>query len=171
MIELNSPVPDFSLQDLLGNPHQISDFRGQFVVLNFWSAECPWSERADQELAKLKDEWGERVQLLYIAPNANESKEMIASAAQARQIPTSQLLLDPEQKIADLFDAQTTPHFFVIDPKGTLVYRGGLDDATFRQRTPTQQYLKNAMAALLAKKKPPIAETTPYGCAIVRYAP
>jgi hypothetical protein len=65
--------------------------------------------------------------------------------------------------------AQTTPHLFLIDPGGFLRYQGAFDDVTFRQRTPTQAYLYQAVEALLAGRLPDPAETPAYGCAIVRY--
>ena len=73
------------------------------------------------------------------------------------------------QQVADLFGAQTTPHFFVLDQQGVLRYRGALDDVTFRQREPKNYYLHEAVQALLAGRLPEPAETPAYGCTIVRH--
>ena len=68
-------VPDFTLPDLDGTSHTLSDYRGRVVIVNFWSAECPWSERADNQFKQwLTGRWGERVVLLTVASNANESR-------------------------------------------------------------------------------------------------
>jgi hypothetical protein len=80
------------------------------------------------------------------------------------------LLLDRNQAIADLYGAQTTPHFFVVDRKGILRYQGALNDVTFRQREPRIHYLREAVKALLLGKKPDPDTTNPYGCTVVRHA-
>ena len=70
--------------------------------------------------------------------------------------------------MADLFDAQTTPHVFVIDRDGILRYRGAVDDVTFRKRNPTRFFLDEAVEALLEGHLPALTESPAYGCAIVR---
>ncbi|MBA4380221.1 MAG: hypothetical protein C0393_06035 [Anaerolinea sp.] len=86
-MELNQPAPDFSLPDLSGQTHRLSDHRGRIVILNFWSAECPFAERVDRELLTLLPVWGERVMLLIIAANVNEPPELLAQAARERGLP------------------------------------------------------------------------------------
>lgn len=165
LIPINQPAPLFELPDLEGRIHALRDYRGRIVILNFWSAECPWVERADQALQPLLREWGEQVVYLPIAANPNESLEEIQQAARQRGLGV--VLLDPEQRAVEAYGAQTTPHFFVIDGTGVLRYQGALDDITFRQRAPRQAYLANAVAAILVGELPRYAQTNPYGCAIV----
>ncbi len=167
LIEIGQPAPDFTLPDLEGNPHALKDYRGRVVVLNFWSAECPWVERADRELVGTLSSWRERVALLPIAANANESGELLARVAVERGLP--RVLHDAEQKVADLYQMEVTPCLFVIDGEGVLRYRGAFDDVTFRQRVPTRKYLIEAVEAILAGSTPNPAETPPYGCAIMKY--
>ena len=92
------------------------------AVLVFWSAECPWSERADETLHEYMQAWGAAVAWWSIASNANETPEDVRQTAAARQVPV--LLLDRDQAVADLYGAQTTPHFFVVDADGKLRYQG-----------------------------------------------
>ena len=165
-LTINQPAPDFALPDLHGRPFRLSDLRGQVVVVNFWSAECPWVERTDSELQQYSEAWGARVVLLRVAANANESDEMLRDASRARNVDI--ILKDFAAKVADLYAAQTTPHLFVVDKEGILRYQGAFNDVTFRQRTPTRFYLKNAVDALLAGQLPQVAEAPPYGCTIVR---
>ncbi len=169
MLSNHQLAPLFSLPDLKGITHSLADCRGKITILNFWSAECAWSARRDAELILLLDKWGQRVTVLPIASNANESLELISQAAQDRGLPM--VLLDRDQSVADLYAAQTTPHFFVIDPSGILRYQGAFDDITFRQRTATCHFLVDAVAALLAERLPDPPSTLPYGCTIVRYLP
>jgi peroxiredoxin len=161
-------APQFTLPDLEGHPHSLKDFRNRIVIINFWSAECPWSQRCDTELRSLLDEWGKQVDLLTVASNANESIEMLKQAAAERQLPI--VLHDADQIVADLYRAKTTPHLFVLDSNGILRYQGAFDDITFRQREATAKYLPAAIEALLAGRKPENAQITPYGCALVRHS-
>lgn len=168
-ISINKPIPDFTLPDLDGNPHRPGDFLGRIVVLNFWSAECPHVERTDRELmARIKD-WGEQVVLLAVASNANEPPEMLRVAATERSLPL--VLHDPDHQVADLLEAVTTPHIFVLDQEGILRYQGAFDDLTFRKREVTRRYAVEAVDALLAGRIPEPAETPAYGCSVVRYLP
>jgi peroxiredoxin len=168
-IKNDLPAPDFTLPDLNGDPYSLIDFRGRIVILNFWSAECPWSSRADQEMMKFLQKWGDLVKYLPIASNVNEKMEMIAGETNERGL--SILLHDINHQVADLYGAITTPHLFIIDAQGILRYQGAYDDVTFRQRTPTQNYLQMAVEALLQGELPHPSQTPSYGCIIVRNLP
>jgi peroxiredoxin len=165
-MQINQPAPEFSLPDLQGVLHKLSDSRGRLVIINFWSAECPHSERADRSIMDCLLQWGEDVQLLSIAANRNEPVQMLEDASRARQLPV--VLLDAEHRVADLYQAVTTPHAFVVDREGLLRYRGAVDDVTFRHRKASRYYLEEAVEALLAGRVPELQETPAYGCAIVR---
>lgn len=168
MLKIGDPAPDFLLSDLDGYPHRLSDYRGRIVILNFWSAECPWVERVDHELLSYSQGWGGRILVVPIAANLTESKELIVAGARAHGLG---LMLRGDQASLEAYGAQTTPQLFVIDADGLLRYRGAFDDVTFRQRTPTRLYLKDAVERLLSGRTPDPSETPPYGCAVVRYFP
>lgn len=165
-MQINHPALDFELPDLQGKLHRLSDFRGRIVIVNFWSAECPHSERTDRSTMTCLVQWGGEVVLLSIASNRSESVREVEEAAVTRRLPT--VLIDAEHVVADLYEAQTTPHAFVIDRQGILRYRGAVDDVTFRQRKATRFFLEEAVEALLAGRLPELIETPAYGCAIVR---
>jgi peroxiredoxin len=167
IIQIGKPAPDFTLKNLEGESYMLSDFRGKIVILNFWSAECPWSEQTDQTLVGDLQEWGRNVALLYIASNANETWELITQVKKDRNINI--ILHDLKQDVADLYSAQTTPHIYLIDRDGILRYQGAFDDRTFRQREPNQEYLKAAVSALLTNQDPNPSDTPAYGCTIVRF--
>lgn len=162
-------APEFTLPDLEGRTHNLEDYRGQIVVLNFWSAECPWAERADKEISVMLADWGEKVVLLSIASNANEPIEMLKEVAAGRGI--SPVLHDADQKVARKYDAQFTPQIFVLDEEGLLRYQGAFDDVTFRQPEPTRNYLREAIDALISGMQPEIDLVSPYGCTVVYYKP
>jgi len=165
-MQLNELIPDFELQDLQGTTRKFGDYRGRIVILNFWSCECPHSERADGLILEWLKAWGGEVALLSIAANRNESAQSVEEAARSRGIPT--VLIDTGHVVADLFEAVTTPHVFVVDKDGVLCYRGAVDDVTFRHRTASRFYLKEAVDSLLEGHSPTLTETPAYGCTIVR---
>ncbi len=163
---INVAVPEFSLSDTNAQIHSLVDYLGRVVVLNFWSAECPWSERADRSLAALQVHYSGRVAILPVASNLNESGAMIQTALDQRSLAFA--LRDEACALADLFGAQTTPHAFVIDQNGILRYQGAVDDVTFRKRTAERFYVQEALLAVLDGHYPQVQETPAYGCAIVR---
>ena len=165
-MQLNYPAPEFELPDLHGTLHKLSDYRGKIVIINFWSGDCPHSERTDRYLLDLLEKWNGDVVLLSIAANRNESVPLVEEAAKTRHIPA--VLIDAEQVVADLYGAVTTPHAFVVDREGILRYRGAVDNITFRLREATRFFLQEAVEALLEVRLPALSETPAYGCAIVR---
>ena len=166
LIKSEEMAPEFELADLEGNLYSLSGSHGRIRVLNFWSAECTWSERVDHELMAYLKAWKDRVKVWWIASSANETRELIARVAEERKIPV--VLLDGEQSVANLYGAQTTPHFFIVDANGRLAYQGAWDDITFRKRMPTQVYVPQVVEALLQGHSPEISQSPPYGCALVR---
>jgi peroxiredoxin len=165
-MEINQPAPDFELPDLDGNLHRLSDHRGRIVIVNFWSCECPHSERTDKAILSMFVQLKDEVSMLSIASNRNEPLTALKEAAESRRLPT--VLHDADCAVANLFGAQTTPHVFVIDGDGILRYRGSVDDVTFRQRKPTRFFLDEAVESLLEGHLPALTESPAYGCAIVR---
>jgi peroxiredoxin len=165
-MQVNQPAPDFELPDLEGNPHRLRDYRGRIVIVNFWSCECPHSERTDRSTMACLVQWGDDVQLLSIASNRSESISSVIEVVNARRLP--RVLIDAEHVVADLYEAVATPQVFVVDRDGVLRYRGAVDDVTFRKRQATRFFLEEAVEALLAGRLPTLTETPAYGCAIVR---
>ena len=165
VIKTGAAAPDFTLKDLEDNHHSLVDHRGKITVIIFWSAECPWSARADKTLNRMKSEWGSNVVVLTIAANTNESVEEKTEAASERGI--SPLLLDEKGLVAKLFGAAITPEVYLIDQEGILRYQGAFDDANFRQPEPSRNYLWEAVEAVLADENPVPGEVPAYGCTIV----
>lgn len=162
----STPAPLFELPDLHGQSHRLADQLGHVVVLNFWSAECPWCERTDRQIASYLKDWGDQIIFWNIACNANEPVELLATTARQRNLPV--LLVDNDQHVADLYQAHITPHVYVIDPQGILTYQGAVDDITFRRRIATRHYLQEAVEAILRGQPVPVTRTPAYGCTIVR---
>lgn len=169
-IRPGDPVPDFCLPTLDGITCCLHDFRGQIVVLLFWSAECPVSRQYDAYFTQHYEAWQKQgIVLLAIDSNANYGWERICEEARTRGVPFL-ILRDEDNVVADMLGALTTPHVFVVDRKGRLAYAGAVDDRTFRKRVAERNYLEEALVAVLAGRKPDPALTSPYGCTIVRVA-
>jgi thiol-disulfide isomerase/thioredoxin len=168
IMQISDLVPPISLPDINGNTWHPSSAEGRILVLNFWSAECPHSKRVDEVLSPNLKQWGDRVVYAVVNSNANEAMDLIQTTSRERHLQL--VLLDRQQTLANFLDARTTPHFFVFDIQGLLVYQGGFDDTSFRQRTATRLYLVEAVNALLSGQDPAIKESPPYGCSIVRFS-
>jgi hypothetical protein len=164
---INLPLPDFALRDTAGQLHKLSQYRGRLVVVNFWSAECPWSARADAGLLTLTKRFAGRVLILPVASNLSETREMINLLLQERGLDF--VLMDEDCRVAEVCGAQTTPHAFILDQGGILRYQGAVDDVTFRKRIPERFYVAEALAALLEGRLPEVQETPAYGCSIVKH--
>jgi peroxiredoxin len=169
VIKIGQPAPDFELPGLHGEILRLTDLRGHRLIINFWSAECPYSERADRELRTLLAGWQGKVKLWTIASNVNETRDSLRSAAAARGQPL--ILVDQKNTVADLYGAVTTPHLFLVDQLGILRYQGAFDDISFRKRAASRHYLRDAVEAILSDRQPEVTLTRPYGCTIVRFKP
>ena len=165
-MQIVTPAPDFELPDLQGNIHKLSDYRGRIVIVNFWSCECPHSERTDRSTMACLVQWGNDVEMLSIASNRNESTQSVEEVARSRRLP--KVLIDAEQVVANLYGAMATPHVFIVDRDGILRYQGAVDDVTFRHRTASRFFLEETVESLLDGHFPTLTETPAYGCAIVR---
>jgi len=165
-MQIGDPFPTFSLKDIHGAAVESTSLFGKIIVMNFWSAECPWSEKVDQQIGAFLNQWGKQIRYVCVAANINETKDILIETARKRGIDI--VLLDQDQVLANRMDAVTTPHFFVFDKAGKLAYQGGFDDTSFRQRTPTRRLLVEAVNALLADSEPELKESPSFGCAIVR---
>jgi hypothetical protein len=178
--EVGQPAPEFTLTDSTGTAHRLSDFKGKTVVLEWLNHGCPFVRKQydSGNMQKLQKEYtGKGVIWLSIVSSApgkqghmtpeetNKAKEESGSGATA-------VLIDEDGSVGHLYDAKTTPHMFVVDPQGTLIYMGAIDS----DRSPdpagiegAKNYVKQALDEAMAGK--PVSEptTTAYGCGI-KYA-
>ena len=165
---LNRLVPDFTLSMVDGGRLSLSDWRGFIVVIHFWSAECAWSRRADVLLVYRQLTWQTKgVRIVGLASNGNETENEIRYEMQNRHM-NYPVVIDFDHRMADLYKAETTPHFFLLDRQGLARYVGALDDATAEARDARIYYLDKAVSALLNNRSPEPAFTPAYGCDIAR---
>jgi thiol-disulfide isomerase/thioredoxin len=174
--EVGSVVADFTLNDAEGKKTSLKSIGEgkKFIVLDFWSRECPAAKGAEPLFAKINADYsGKGVALVHMASNKQENKAEADVAktkdyAKAKNI-TWPVLLDVENKIADTFGAKCTPHVFVIDTKDMkVVYAGALTDSAWKAENVKKEYVREALDLLLSGKPVATPSTKPDGCTIKR---
>jgi peroxiredoxin len=174
---VGSAAPDFSLPDASGNTHSLSDYKGKYVVLEWFNPECPFVKKhyGGGNMQKLQDAYTSKgVAWLTIDSNAPGTEGSI-TAEQAQKIAASwktrqtALLLDPEGKAGRAYGAKNTPHMVIINPEGKIAYEGAIDS----KATPnpadipsSTNYVKAALDESLAGKPVSKPQTKPYGCSV-----
>ena len=174
-------APNFTGTDSHGKTQTLAQYRGKFVVLEWANQGCPYERKhyLSGNMERLQKEWTAKgVVWLSIISSAPGQEGYVTPAQEndyltkMKAAPTA-AVLDPTGAIGHLYEAKTTPHMFVIDPAGKLVYEGAIDD----QPTPEPEslkavqhnYLNEALTAAMAGKAVATPVTRPYGCS-VKYA-
>ena len=170
-------APTFSATDASGKTVSLADLKGKTVVLEWVNPECPYVRKhydSANMQATQKAASGKGVVWLSVNsthPSHDDFKkpaEMLAWAQKQGAAPTA-MLMDGEGKIGRAYGARTTPHMYVIDAKGTLVYAGGIDDkpsANPADVKSAKNYVNAALADMLAGKPVAQAVTRAYGCSV-----
>lgn len=174
---IGQPAPDFTLPAADGSEVKLSSFRGKRVVLEWFNPECPFVQKAHadgplKDLATRTTATG----VVWLAINSGAAGKQGHGAEANKQAATQwnlghPILLDETGAVGHAYGASNTPHMYVIDDKGVLVYRGGLDNAPMNEPAEGTRvaYLEDALAALAAGKPVATAETRAWGCS-VKYA-
>ncbi|MBY0316416.1 MAG: redoxin domain-containing protein [Bdellovibrionales bacterium] len=185
--EVGKAAPDFSLSAQDGKTYKLADFKGKYLVLEWFNKDCPYVKKhygannmqtiqkkivGDKEITfdnkKVSAQW---LSVISSAPGKqghlsqdDAKKEMTTSG-----MNSTALLLDNDGKMGKAYGAKTTPHVFIVNPNGKVVYAGAIDSdsssdpATIAKAT---NYITAAFEDLKAKKNITNASTKPYGCAV-----
>jgi peroxiredoxin len=169
-VEIGKPAPDFTLTDTSGTKISLSEYKGKVVVLEWTNPDCPFVKRHYQEgsMKKLTSAYSEKG-VVFLTINSTNYMDRDANAAFAEKESVSwPLLVDQDGTVGHAYDAKTTPHMYIIDAEGRLVYNGAIDsdprgseDAADRTN-----YVAEALDEVLAGKAVSTPETTPYGCSV-----
>jgi peroxiredoxin len=170
-------APDFTLNDTRGNPVQLSDFKGRYVVLEWTNPQCPFvrNHYNTRNMQSLQQRWGER-QVVWLSIDSGNSQgsdymkpAKLAQWMQGQGAAQKAVLVDPDSGTARAYQAKTTPHMFVIDPRGTIVYAGAIDDRpSTRPEDPpaARNYVQAALLQATDGKPVTTPSSVPYGCSI-----
>ncbi len=169
--EIGKPAPDFTLKDVNGKEYKLSDLNEKsIVVLTWWSYKCPWSRGCDPYFNQLAKEYGKKgVLLLAIDSNkpAVDPPDGIKAYCEENKI-VFPVLIDPGNKIADIYGAKQTPEVYVIDKKGIVRYHGAPDSRDSIKKAGEKDYVRAAVDALLAGAEVEKKESKAFGCTIKR---
>jgi len=170
-------APDFTLVDTHGKTHQLSDFKGKTVVLEWTNHECPYVKKHYESgnMQQLQaDATNDDIVWLTILSSA-PGKQGHTSAAEANELIAKQQakatarLLDYDGTVGRLYDAKTTPEMFIIDAQGMIQYDGAIDDQpSFNPKTleGANNYVTAALTAMAAGNDIAVKSTPPYGCSV-----
>jgi len=174
---VGQPAPDFVAVDTSGAQQRLSDFAGKFVVLEWTNPGCPFVGKhygsgnmpATQKAATAKG-------VVWLAINSTErghgdylKPEALAAWMKAQSGAPTAVLMDEDGVVGRAYGARTTPHIFIVDPKGTLVYAGGIDSipsARAEDVKTATNYVNQALGEVFGGKAISAAATRPYGCSV-----
>ena len=178
-VETGKPAPDFTGTDINGKTVKLSDYKGKIVVIESYNSDCPFCNNhyktgAMQELEK---DMAAKGVVWLIVNSVNPNNPSHRTPEQAKQEIADKKIIatawidDSSGAVGHLYSMKTTPHMFVVDKTGTLVYDGAIDNQPDPQHDPrtARNYVRESVDALLAGKPAPVAQTKPYGCS-VKYA-
>ena len=170
--KLGQAIPNFILPDHAGKQVALADLKdARFVIAIFMGTRCPIGNAYVPTLLDLQKDYAKQgVRIIGINPNLSDSTADIRTHVKKFKI-TFPVLIDSEQRVADLFGAQRTPEVFVLDSRRTIRYRGRIDDRfgyLYKREKSRTQELKAALDQLLDGKPVTVANTEPVGCLITR---
>lgn len=169
VVRLGEAVPNFELKDTTDADYKLSDQKGKIIMIHFWSATCPFVLRYEEQLQSLTEDYQKQgIVVLAINSNSNEKLEEIKKVAEARKV-NYPILLDPGNKVADQFGAITTPHVFILDKEGKLIYEGAVDDQGWSEDNVAKKfYVKEALDQALKGDPVSVSKTKSVGCTVKR---
>jgi peroxiredoxin len=174
---VGSAAPDFSLPDAKGSTHSLSQYKGKYVVLEWFNPECPYVKKhyGSSNMQKLQQEYTAKgVVWLTIDSNAPGTEGNI-TPEQAQKITASwkthqtALLLDPEGEVGRAYGAKNTPNMVIINSDGKIAYEGAIDSKNSISAADipsSTNYVKAALDESLAGKPVSNPITRPYGCSV-----
>jgi alkyl hydroperoxide reductase subunit AhpC len=178
--KVGAPAPDFKATDSNGRMRQLSEYRGKYVVLEWHNNGCPFTRKHYESgnMQRLQKEWTSRGAIWFTVISSATGQQGYVTAAQENEylkrmnaVPTA-ALLDPQGDVGRLYAAKTTPHMFIINPDGVLIYDGAIDNKSTTDQSDiatATNYVSQALGEAMAGKAISTPTSRPYGCS-VKYA-
>ena len=175
--KLNEAAPGFTLKDSFEKEYSLSDFEGKIVVLEWINFECPFVKKHynSNNMQNLQEKYTkDGIIWLAVCSSAknkqgNFSNEEINSRSKKLKAKYLAYLIDENGNVGKMYGAKTTPHMYIIDKKGKLVYAGGIDDkptTDIDDIETAKNYVSSALDELLVSKDVSTQSSTPYGCSV-----
>jgi peroxiredoxin len=176
-INTGETAPDFTLTDSYGKTHSLSEFKGKTVILEWTNHDCPFVKKHydSANMQQLQKKYTEKDVVWLSIISSAEGKQGFVSADQAnnltetRKANPSFVLFDNDGKVGKSYGAKTTPHMYIINAEGKLIYKGGIDSIQSADQADIAKavnYVDKAMTEHLSGKPVSEATTLPYGCSI-----
>jgi len=174
--DVGKPAPDFTAKDINGKTHKLSDYKGKIVILEAYNLDCPFCKNhfksgAMQELQA--DVTGKGVVWLLVNSVGSRNPgyrdaEKAKQEWKEQKIKATAWIDDHSGELGKKYGMRTTPHMFVVDKDGVLVYQGAIDDRAAAEGDPrtARNYVRETVTKLLAGEKVAATQTKPYGCGV-----
>lgn len=174
---IGAPAPDFTGTDSNGKTHTLSGLRGKTVVLEWTNDQCPYVRKHydTRNMQTLQQEATSKGIIWLTVNSASKGKQGYTTPDEANRVIDREKshetarILDEGGKIGKTYGASTTPHMFVIDPNGILVYAGGIDDQSSVSQSTVKtanNYVRDALSDLESGHPVQVSTSKPYGCAV-----
>jgi peroxiredoxin len=174
---VGQPAPAFTLTDTYGAQRSLSDFQGKVVVLEWFNYDCPFVRKhyGSGNMQRLQKKYTDQG-VVWLAINSsapgkqgNYPPDKMNALTQEKHASPTAVLLDPDGTVGKEYGAKTTPHMFVVDAHGAVVYAGGIDDKPSTDQADiatARNHVDAALTETLGGKPVTVATSTPYGCAV-----
>lgn len=174
---VGSAAPDFSVTDSKGKSQSVSQYKGKYVVLEWFNPGCPFVKKhyGGGNMQKLQQQYIDKGVIWLTVDSSATGKEGHLTAEQAEKqisewkMHSTALVLDEDGKAGQAYGAKNTPHMFVINPEGKIIYAGAIDSKATPNPadiTGATNYVKAALDESMAGKPVSTATTKPYGCSV-----
>lgn len=170
--EIGKAAPDFTLRDVDGNEHKLTDLKGKNVVIEWINPQCPVCNRVmskgivEQMRKDLKAIDKDVVHLAINSTNGMNIEDSVKYLKKYKLAEDIVALDDSEGSVGKIYGAKTTPHMFVVDSKGVLRYEGAIDDDPNGRNDERTNYVVSALRAIVAGETVTPEKTRSYGCAV-----
>jgi len=175
--KVGEPAPDFTLADTQGASHKLSALNGKFVVLEWVNYDCPFVKKHydSGNMQRLQKSYTERG-VVWLAINSSAPgkqghfpPETADALSREKGAATTAYLIDQDGQVGRAYGAKTTPHMYVIDTQGVLIYAGGIDDKPSTDEADiatARNFVRAALEEALSGKPVTVSTSTPYGCSV-----
>jgi peroxiredoxin len=177
--EIGKAAPDFTATDINGKTVKLSDYKGKIVVIESYNSDCPFCNnqyktgamQAQQKALAARGVVWLLVNSVNPKNSSHRTPEQAKAEMAAEKMDVTAWIDDSSGAVGHLYNMKTTPHMFVIDKTGTLVYDGAIDDQPDPSHDPSKarNYVREAVDEVIAGKPVAVSQTKPYGCS-VKYA-
>jgi thioredoxin-related protein len=176
-VKVGDPAPGFTAVDSNGKQQRLSDYKGKFVVLEWHNQGCPYTKKHYESgnMQRLQKEWTSKgVVWLTVISSAPGTQGFVTPSQENDYLKTMKaaptaVLMDSGGSLGHLYAAKTTPHMFIIDPNGTLIYNGAIDDHPTSDQSDiasSKNYVSTALQEAMGGQPVKEAATRPYGCSV-----